>query len=101
MSDSSPAAYSVLNYGCLPLQLAGATRIDPVCTASHVCEVISRFELRVDSGRTVVQPRAGGVRHAPQTVYFDILTLFRDDGAEIRVSLALDYLSGYFSLVGE
>jgi type VI secretion system protein ImpF len=101
VSDSSPAAYSVLNYGCPPLQLGGATRIDPVRTASHICEVIRRFEPRVDSGRTVVQPRAGGARHAPQTMYFDILTLSRDDGAEIRVSLALDYLSGYFSLVGE
>jgi type VI secretion system protein ImpF len=99
--DSSPVAHSVLNYGCPPLQVQGATRIDPVHTASHICEVIRRFEPRVESGGTRVQPRAGGHRHAPQTVYFDILMLSRDDGAEIRVSLALDYLSGFFSLVGE
>ncbi|MCA8435459.1 GPW/gp25 family protein [Burkholderia seminalis] len=101
VSDNSPAAYSVLNYGCPPLQVAGATRIDPVHTASHIGEVIRRFEPRVESTRTRVQPRSGGVRQAPQTVYFDIFTTARDDGAEIRVSLALDYLDGFFSLVGD
>ncbi|WP_323122820.1 GPW/gp25 family protein [Burkholderia alba] len=99
--DNSPVAHSVLNYGCPPMQAAGATRIDPVHAASHICEVLRRFEPRVDSTRTSVRPRAGGGRRAPQTLYFDILTTARDDGAEIRVSLALDYLSGFFSLVGD
>ncbi|KVN35067.1 type VI secretion protein [Burkholderia pyrrocinia] len=101
VSGSSPVAYSVLNYGCPPLQVSGSTQIDPVHTATHICEVLRRFEPRVDSTRTRVQPRAGGAKHAPQTMYFDILTTARDDGAEIRVSLALDYLSGFFSLVSD
>ncbi|WP_193100504.1 GPW/gp25 family protein [Burkholderia sp. Z1] len=101
VSDNSPAASSVLNYGCPPLQTSGATRIDPIRTAWHICEVIRRFEPRVDSARTQVRPRGRGDRHAPHTLYFDILTTARYDGAEIRVSLALDYLNGFFSLVGE
>ncbi|MDN7638815.1 GPW/gp25 family protein [Burkholderia cepacia] len=99
--DNSPAAHSVLNYGCPPMQVPGITRIDPMHAASHICEVMRRFEPRVDSARTNVRPRSGGVRRAPQTLYFDILATSRDDGAEIRVSLALDYLNAFFSLVGD
>ncbi|WP_126284127.1 GPW/gp25 family protein [Burkholderia stagnalis] len=101
VSGDSPAAYSVLNYGCPPLQVSGDTRIDPMHTAWHICEVIRRFEPRVDTARTQVQPRACSIRNAPLTLYFDILTTALHDGAEIRVSLALDYLNGFFSLVGD
>ncbi|WP_232443710.1 GPW/gp25 family protein [Burkholderia ubonensis] len=99
--DSSPAAHSVLNYGCPPMQAPGDTRIDPMHAASHICEVLRRFEPRVDSARTSVRPRSGGVRRAPQILYFDILTTSCDDGAKIWVCLALDYLNGFFSLVGD
>ncbi|KWO73310.1 GPW/gp25 family protein [Burkholderia ubonensis] len=99
--DNSPAASSVLNYGCPPLQISGATRIDPMHVAWHICEVLRRFEPRVDSARTQVRPRCCDDRHAPHTLYFDILTISRRDGADIRVSLALDYLNGFFSVVGD
>ncbi len=99
MSDNNPVAYSVLNYGCPPLQTSGGTRFDPMHTARHICEVMRRFEPRVDSARTQVRPKACGTRHAPHTVYFDIVTTARHDGAEITMSVALDYLSGFFSLV--
>ncbi|WP_179404211.1 GPW/gp25 family protein [Burkholderia guangdongensis] len=92
----SPAAYSVLNYGSPPLQVSGAFRVDPMRTAAHICEVIRRFEPRVDGSRTVVQPRLGD-RPMRQMLYFDIRTTVRDGGAELRVSLAFDYLNGFFS----
>ncbi|WP_175958143.1 GPW/gp25 family protein [Burkholderia sp. BCC0405] len=101
VSDDSPAASSVLNYGCPPLQASGATRIDPMQAAWHICEVIRRFEPRVESARTQVRPRECDDLRAPHTLYFDILTIARYDGAEIRVSLALDYLNGFFRLVGD
>ncbi|VWC32051.1 hypothetical protein BLA6863_06475 [Burkholderia lata] len=101
LPDDSPAASSVLNYGCPPLQASGTTRIDPMHVAWHICEVIRRFEPRVERARTRVRPRDCDDRHAPHTLYFDILTMARYDGAEIRVSLALDYLTGFFSLVGD
>lgn len=101
MPDDNPVAYSVLNYGCPPLQTSGSTRIDPMHTARHIFEVLRRFEPRVDSARTQVRPKAGGTRHAPHTVCFDILTTARHDGDEIKMSLALDYLSGFFSLVDD
>jgi type VI secretion system protein ImpF len=97
----SPAACSVLNYGCPPMLDPGATRIDPGRTAAHIREVIRRFEPRLDIARTRVQPRAAGHKGLPQTLYFDIATAAHEDGVEIKVSLALDYLSGFFSLTGD
>ncbi|WP_082710144.1 GPW/gp25 family protein [Burkholderia sp. TSV86] len=96
--DNSPAAHSVLNYGCPPMQVPGSTRIDPVQTASHICEVMRRFEPRVDMTRTSVRPRPGRDRHARQVMYFDILTISKESKSEIKLSLALDYLDGFFSL---
>ncbi|WP_050462883.1 GPW/gp25 family protein [Herbaspirillum autotrophicum] len=100
-SDSSPVAYSVLNYGCPPLQISGGIGLDPVHVAAHIGEVIRRFEPRVVSTRIQVQPRLDRNRDVSHTMYFDILMTARDDGAEIRASLALDYLNGFFSLAGD
>lgn len=99
-SADSPVVHSVLNYGCPPLKIAGASRVDPMGTAAHICKVMRVFESRVDSAKTSVKPRQSE-RRAPQILYFDIQTTARDDGAEIRVSLALDYLNGFFSLVDD
>jgi type VI secretion system protein ImpF len=99
--DTSPAASSVLNYGCPSMQAPGSIRIDPVRTASHICEVIRRFEPRVDATRISVQPRSGSCRHKPQTLRFDVRMASRDDGSEITVNLELDFLSGFFSLSGD
>jgi type VI secretion system protein ImpF len=98
--DHSPAASSVLNYGCPPMQAPGSIRIDPVRTAWHIGEVIRRFEPRVDGTRISVQPRPDCFRRKPQTLCFDVLMTSRGDGSGIKVSLELDYLSGFFSLAG-
>lgn len=97
----SPAAFSVLNYGCPPMIGPGTTRTDPAQIASHIGEVIRRFEPRLDIARTRIQPRAGGPRGVPQTLHFDIGSVTRDTGAAIGVSLAFDYLGGFFSLTGD
>ncbi|AOJ73221.1 MULTISPECIES: GPW/gp25 family protein [Burkholderia] len=101
IADDSPAAHSVLNFGCPPMQAAGATKINPAHAAAHICEVIRRFEPRVDSASTTVKPRTESHRRLPQTIYFDVSMKAREDGAELRASLALDYLSGYFSLADD
>lgn len=99
--DPGPAASSVLNFGCPPMQAPGSIRIDPVRTAWHIGEVIRRFEPRVDGTRISVQPRSDSVQRRPQTLRFDVLMTARDDGAGIRLSLELDYLSGFFSLADD
>lgn len=101
VADDSPAAHSVLNFGCPPMQAAGATKINPAHAAAHICEVIRRFEPRVDPASTTVKPRTESRRRLPQTIYFDVSMKARDDGTELNVSLALDYLSGYFGLADD
>ena len=101
IAEDSPAAHSVLNFGCPPLQAAGATKINPAHVAAHICEAIRRFEPRVDPASTVVKPRAESRKRLAQTIYYDVSMKAREDGAELRASLALDYLSGYFSLADD
>jgi type VI secretion system protein ImpF len=101
VSPDSPAAFSVLNYGCPPMIGRGTTAIDPAQIAAHIGEAIRRFEPRLDIARTRVLPRAGGPRSKPQTLYFDIGSAARENGAVIQVSLALDILSDFFSLTDD
>ncbi|MBB5412605.1 type VI secretion system protein ImpF [Paraburkholderia sp. HC6.4b] len=101
VAHDSPAAHSVLNFGCPPMREAGVTKIDPSHVAAHICEVIRRFEPRVAPGSTTVSARTENRRRLPQTICFDVSMKARADGAALNASLALDYLSGYFSLADQ
>jgi type VI secretion system protein ImpF len=98
VADGSPAEHSVLNFGCPPMQAAGATKINPSRVADHICEVIRRFEPRVVPDTTKVTCRNDDRRRLPQTICFEVSMKARDGGQTLNANLALDYLSCYFSL---
>jgi type VI secretion system protein ImpF len=101
MPDDCPAARSVLNYGCPPLSISDTAHVNPARIVSHICEVMRRFEPRVDMTRTRVQIQSTEERNTPYTLYFEILTQARESGRAFRVALAFDYLNGIFSLPGD
>ncbi|KVS53634.1 hypothetical protein WK39_16995 [Burkholderia cepacia] len=59
------------------------------------------FEPRVDSARTRVRSRFCDNNGIKGALYFDILMADRNDGSEISISLEFDYLSAFFSVVGD